>query len=204
MGIGPSWSMFIRAFIFCSRDHIADPSQHIKAMSSPCFISFIEQFLRDLGVPEGQIPPIVAGFNRIIEAYDAALPTQSLTDIVSNLLTCVKNRFSGAIEQTSSVIFSAIAAVCVVTFIIIVIIAVALVYGTPAEIFTAIVVAVIIYLIALYLIVTSARESVDTIRNNAVSGITGCISKASSDLITYETQQKDAISKAFCSYSPPQ
>lgn len=170
------------------------------SLAGQCVSSFAARLLADLGVSQSNIATILAGLERVVRTYNSKSPETSLTQIVTDLASCVADSTEKSFEQISLASTAMVGIVAVFTAIIIIIIVLALVYADRQMVFLAILVCSVLYVVGIYVIVTATRRRIGTVAGAASSSIKSCILAAENSLSQFEKQQQQAVSEALCSY----
>lgn len=173
----------------------------INGSNNACLISFLKQFLTDIGVTsEMSRNTIISAVIGSIAEYELTKPGTTLTSIISTLLKCVKTTLDESARNVVNINISIIAVIAVITIVVSVIICAIIMYTVEYTTVYAVLV-IIVYIIILVAVLFSGRSRLDALISQTETKLASCLSNAESSFSQFESQQLTAINNALCTYA---
>lgn len=171
------------------------------SLSVSCLQSFIGGILLDLGVSATSTAEIVEGIGRVATSFENNKSTDSVSSILTEALTTIKNIVSDVTDEVSRIFVIAVVLASVVIFVTVIVVSLSVTSELSGDIIVVIIaLTVVIFIVSLVLISSLLRLKVDRVLGEAESSMLRIIKVTETRLKDYEAEQSAALSNAFCAY----
>jgi len=167
---------------------------------------FLDKLLTDLGIPEDAISKVLGNLALVAGTYETNLPDTTLTELSDKLYACLQpiiERRSTLISEAIGFSILYIVILTAIFAILLSLIFVLLSNNNSLIIMGLVIFFALMYILIAFLILHSTQLNISNNTSNLQNEITNCVNVTVKDLNTFETQQKEAINTALCSYPNP-